>query len=610
MKLTKIFLFIITLLSIRTLTLIADEIELAASVDKTVLTTADSINLTITVSGSTVTAQPQLPKLDGFNLIFGPSVSTRTSIVNGVVSVSKGFSYVLKPLSAGKFTIGAFTLQHNGNLFKSNIINVEVLDKTDNTRLKQSSDKIDLSKMVFVEFTADKNEVYTYEQIILTFKLFYQKGLPVTDLEYAESDTRNFIKESMGKQKHYEVIRNGIIYNVIELKTALFPVTSGELKIMPAKVDCSLIVRSRRRALNDFFGDSLFDDFFGQGQKRYPISRETDAITIFAKSLPVEGKPQDFNGAVGDYTLSVEAKPTNAKVGDPITLTMKIEGAGNIQTISEPILLDFNENKFKSYPAESKTTVMSRKNGIKGNRTFKKVIEPQSADIAQTPGISFSFFNPELGEYKTIVHDHIPVKVEAGEIESPIRLYVRETAKNNKDQISIITKDILPIMANLDSFSNQQSFFYKSNNIFAILFVPIVAVVASIFAQKHRRKLKTDVSYARNKKAQTESLKRLNEIKRFMEKISTEECYSDLSNTIAEYIANKLNTTSASISSNSVSNILETRNIKRETIDQLVELLNLCDYSRFAKDSSTKKMLVDAINSTENLINSLEKQMR
>ena len=610
MKIASIFILIITLLFIKALTGFADEIGLVASVDKTVLTTADSINLTITVSGSSDTTQPKLPKLEGFNLIFGPSVSTRTSIVNGVVSVSKSFSYVLKPLSAGKFTIGSFTLEHKGNIYESNIINVEVLDKTDNSRLKKDSNEIDLSKMVFVEFTADKNEVYTYEQIILTFRLFYQKGLPITDLEYAESDTRNFIKESMGKQKHYEVIRNGIIYNVIELKTALFPVTSGELKIMPAKVDCRLIIKSRRRALNDFFGDSLFDDFFGQEQKKYPISRETDSITILAKSLPEEGKPQDFNGAVGDYTLSVEAKPTKAKVGDPITLTMEIQGAGNLQTIVEPILLDFNENKFKSYPAESKTTVMSRKKGIKGSKTFKKVIEPQNAEVVQTPGTSFSFFNPELGEYKTIIHDPIPVKVEAGEVESPIRLYVRETENNNKDQISIITKDILPIMTNLNSFTNQRSFSYKSVNLIAILFIPIVAVIASILTQKHRRKLKTDLSYARNKRAQADGLKRLKEIKQFTSKRSTEECYSDLSNTISEYLANKLNTTSASISTNSISSKLESLNIKRETIDQLVELLNLCDYSRFAKDSSTKEMLVNAISSTENLINSLEKQMR
>ncbi|MGR3219107.1 MAG: BatD family protein [Candidatus Anammoxibacter sp.] len=610
MRLTNILIFIV-LMFVMELTAFAEEIQLVASVDKTVLTTDDSLSLKITVTGAANVRQPQLPDLQGFNLIFGPSISSRTSIANGAISFSKGFTYVLKPKFTGKLTIGAFTIRHNGKVYNSNTINIEVLSKTANARKRNDSQSLDFAQKVFVEFTTDKNEAYIYEQVVLSFRLFYQAGLPITDLEYVEPETRNFIKDAMGKQRQYEVVRNGIIYNVIELKSALFPVVTGELKIMPAKVQCNLLVKSRRRRRSgtDIFGDPFFDNFFGGNKKKYQIKRQTRSIKLLIKPLPEKDKPSDFNGTVGVYSLEVEIKPTKVNVGDPLTVTMTVRGEGNIQAISEPVLQSYNEKDFKTYPAEIDTTIYSKKEGIKGEKVFKKVIEPQNDAILQTPRFSFSFFNPILEEYKTLSYEPIPIEIATSEIETPIRLYVRET-NNDKEQVSIMTKDISPIMANLTSFNDQGKLLYKSYGIFVMFFTPIVAVIVSLFTQRYRKKLKTNVSYTRKKRAHSVVKKRLMGIKRGMENVTPEECYSNLSNAIAEYIADKFNITAASISPDSVTKILGMHNVQEGTINKLVELLDLCDYGRFAKDVNAKEMVSGTIDSTEGLINALEKQLK
>lgn len=610
MKLTKTILFMISFLFVTGRIIIADEIGLVAAVDRNVLTLEDTFNLTIAVTGDTNSPQPSLPDLKGFHLIYGPNFSTRTSIINGVVSVSKSYIYVLKPAATGKFTIGESILNYKGMVYKSNTIDIEVVDKANAAQRQKESNEIDLESRVFIEFFVDKEETYTYEQIILTFRLFYQRGLPIDDLEYEEPEIRNFIKESLGDQKQYEVVRNGMIYSVVELKKALFPVVSGEIKLDPAKLHCSLILRSNRMgARKDLFEDTFFDDFFGRNQQKYPLTRTSNPITLRIKPLPEQGKPDNFSGAVGNFSFNVEAAPTNVKVGDPITLTMRINGNGNLQSISEPSLKFVDKNNFKTYPPETKTNITRTDNGIKGEKLFSKVIEPQNADITHTPDVSFSFFNPESGKYQTILADPLPVNVEAAEHEEHLRLYVRD-AEANKDQAAILTKDILPIMANLASFSNQGRFLYKSPLMLFVIIIPIIGIVVSLYTQNHKKRLKTDVSYARNRRAQKVARKRLAEARKLTDHALYEKFYSVLSSTVSEYLADKLNTTSASIDTKSAPELLEKYNIPKEAINKLTGLFDLCDYGRFSKDSGTKEMIHVAFNNAVELINLLEKEIK
>src|SRR5574337_454064 len=101
---------------------------------------------------------------------------------------------------------------------------------------------------------------------------------------------------------------------------------------------------------------------------------------------------------------------------------MSVYGEGNIQTINEPVLIVNNENDFKLYPAESSTQITNREELIRGRKVFSKVIEPQKTNLKSTPAIVFSFFDPRVGQYKTITKEPMPIVVEAGEQEVPIQL--------------------------------------------------------------------------------------------------------------------------------------------------------------------------------------------
>ena len=599
-----IFVFILNVIS----TAYAKEVKVVISVDKNKVEIGSHIRLTVGVEGAFDTDIPKLSMPESFSLMFGPSVSTQTTIINNVVKVFRGFMYGFSPREKGRFEIGPVTLDYKGRTYTSNSISIEVVARTPfesiiDEKSDTSGQRVDINKMVFVELKTDKQEAYIYEEIIQSFKLYFQKGLPIDDLDYVAASTKNFLAEKLGEERRYEEVRDGILYNVIELRTALFPLVSGIIKIPSASFKCNIIIRQQRNR------GSLFDEFMGGGGRRYPVERSTEPVKMTIKPLPVVGKPEGFTGAVGKYTMDVLAKPTKLKVGDPITLTINIRGEGNIQTIGEPLLAPEGMKDFKAYNFEAKVTITGRGNGIKGEKLFNKVIEPQSEDSGVIPGISFSYFDPELEKYKTITHAPIPIEVEHSEIEIPIHLSV-EGAGMTKGQVKILTKDILPIMSDLYSFENQRSAIYKSPFILAIVFIiPILIVVACIYVQRQRELLHSDVGYARKKRAMAHAQQHLSNARELLQLDNPSEFYAALARTILKHIADKLNVTPAAVTSDNIYDILEKRGVSDDVIKELRQCLESCDYGRFSSGHLSKAQMESTLDTTEQVIMHLEKQL-
>ena len=599
-----IFVFMLNVVS----TACAKEVKVVISVDKNRVEIGSHIRLTVGVEGAFDTDIPKLSMPESFSLMFGPSVSTQTTIINNVVKVFRGFMYGFSPREKGKFEIAPVTLEYKGKTYTSNSISIEVVKRTPfESVIDEESDtsgkRVDINKMVFVELATDKAEAYIYEEIIQSFKLYFQKGLPIDDLDYVAASTKSFLAEKLGEERRYEEVRDGILYNVIELRTALFPLVSGKIEIPPASFKCNIIIRQQRSR------GSLFDEFMGGSGRRYPVERSTEPVKLIIKSLPVVDKPEAFTGAVGKYTMDVLAKPTKVKVGDPITLTINIRGEGNIQTIGEPLLAPDGMEDFKSYDYESKVTITDRGDGIKGEKLFSKVIEPQSEDVDVIPGISFSYFDPELEKYKTLAYEPTPVEVEHSEIEIPIHLSV-EGAGIAKGQVKILTKDILPIMSDLYSFNNQGVAIYKRPLSLAIIFiVPILIVVACIYVQRQRELLHTDVGYARKKRAMAHAQKHLSNARELLQLDNPSEFYTTLARTILEHIADKLNVTPAAVTSDNIYDILEKRGVSNDVIKELRQCLESCDYGRFSSGQLSREQMESTLETAEKVIMHLEKQL-
>ena len=605
-------------LSISTVVM-AQDVSFVASVNKHTISINDRLELTLTVNGAQDMGSPELGDLEGFEVLSSGS-SSKFSFVNGVMNASKSFVYTLLPLEEGEITIPSATIDVGGEAYETKPIVVTVTEgrqaqstqsktTTSPTSKEQSvsPQEESLSDKIFIEVTVDKEEVFLGQQVVMIFRLYY-RDLKFDALQYVPPVTKGFITESLGKQREDREIRNGIVYNIIELKTAIFPASVGELVIEPAKLKCDILLRSRRqgRSHGGFFADPFFDTY-----TRYPVEMESDPIKLSVMPLPQERKPDMFKGAIGTYDLSVTVDPESLPVGEPINIVMKISGAGNISGLSEPEIEDLNG--FKTYNSEIKTNITSREREITGEKIFQNIIIPQNEEIKEIPRIHFSYFDLITRDYKTITKGPFPITVTPRiNKDTEIVDIIKESlpAKESKDTITILARDIHYIKTAPGVFIENGGVWFKNIWLWiGIVLGPVLLLVISWVYQSHRLRMREDNVYAKAKGAYRQVQLFIKEAKVYERENDKKQYYSLVAKAIQTYISDRLNVPQGTITSNTVDNILKDKIKSRELRGEIKDILEECDMMRFGAVLDSKIDKIDVLKHVKRIIQQLEKKL-
>src|SRR5207302_6752822 len=143
-----------------------------------------------------------------------------------------------------------------------------------------------------------------------------------------------------------------------------------------------------------------------------PIRSKTATLNV--KPLPTNAPP-NFSGAIGNFTMAVDAKPKTVQVGDPITVTSTINGRGNFDRMNGPALED--ERGWHKYPPSAKFK-QDDDVGISGEKTFEMVLAPNEKKPA-VPPLIFAYFDPVKENYVTLRSNPVPIQVEGGAAQAP-----------------------------------------------------------------------------------------------------------------------------------------------------------------------------------------------
>ena len=332
------------------------------------------------------------PSFKNFRVIAGPSQAVNQSWTNGKISFSQSYTYIIQPKSIGSYTIPSATIQLNGKTLKSNAVKINVLKAVDIPKNPNDPEYI-ANQNVHLVAEISKAKPFVGEGIYVEYKLYVSENISVRDFSVTESPQYIGFWNQDIKINNLQIkngIYNGENYRYIVLKKALLiPTKSGKLVIEPMKMDILIGVPTGR---GDFFGN--------------PITRNLTKVfsspkrNISVKELPLEDKPVNFTGAVGDFDFKITSSRSDLKANESSQIKVAVTGKGNLKLFEIPKIETPKE--LEIFTPEHKEKIRTTLTGLRGTITDLYTVVPQFKGKYKIPKVAFSYFSLKEKKYKTI----------------------------------------------------------------------------------------------------------------------------------------------------------------------------------------------------------------
>jgi len=125
---------------------------------------------------------------------------------------------------------------------------------------------------------------------------------------------------------------------------------------------------------------------------------KTNGASILIKPIPTAGRPANFSGAVGDFTLSSTAEPLKAHTGDPVTMSVEIRGLGSFDRMERPVLSD--TDGWRVYEPSEQVKSLDEI-GLSGVKRYDYTLVA-AKPVKALPEVEFSYFNPATEKFVTL----------------------------------------------------------------------------------------------------------------------------------------------------------------------------------------------------------------
>ena len=395
--------------------------------------------LRVAINNAVEHSPPVFPDVPGLTIEQAgpPSQQSQITSINGRRSqrTSIIYSFLVTPNKEGVYTIPPIQITADG-----------VKSLTEAVRVVAT--KSETGDLLFAEINGNQSSVYVGESLELTLKFWIR---PYKNAEYQVALTEQQMWQCLSEQTEWGIFNERMSeltknrrrpggqlvlrkdssnqereYLLYEIKSTLYPDRAVAIDASETRVIFNYPVKlGRSRSPLDIFSN---DDFFsgtpfgnsGFGSfgsrlsvtEARPLVADITVQPIEVLPIPEIGRPDTYFGAVGNYNIKADAIPDRVKAGDPITLTLTIQGDGSMDVLRAPELSLQNR-----LTRNFKVADQSIAGIVTGNKkTFTTSIRPLSPDVEEIPAIEYSFFDPDKEQFVTVASKPIQIKVEEAEV--------------------------------------------------------------------------------------------------------------------------------------------------------------------------------------------------
>lgn len=536
------------------------------------------------------------PNFDGFKVVGGPNQAVSNSWINGKRTYSKTYSYFLSPEARGNVTIGQATIEISGEIYKTLPIAVEVTAAVAVPKDGNNAEYVASENVHLVAEVSNANP-YLNEAITVVYKMYVSKDVSITS-SWREIDTPKYEDfwsqniDSQGNYKVYDGKYKGEDYRYVVLRTTvLYPQKTGELSIEPLTLDVPIDVPGNRR---DLFGRRLTT------RVNKTISAGNRTITV--KPLPIEGKPDGFAGAVGDFQFKLSTNKNSLDANEALELKTTVSGDGNLKLFELPSLK--LPSALEVYEPEREEKVNTNRSGMTGTITDTYTVVPQFKGVYPIRPITFSYFDPKTETYKTIASKEIVINVENGPITAQNNQNIQ--IQNGKQEVVVSKQQFKYIKLNADLKPMQQEVFFKSPLFWSLVGGPFLLIPLFIIGGKKRKERLADVQGNKLRKADKLARKYLSEAKKNMGNQVV--FYEALERALHNYLKAKLSIETSEFSKEGISKLLLEREVQSDTVTEFIGLLTSCEFARYTPTSDVT--IQTDYNKAVSTITAIDKQIQ
>ena len=524
------------------------------------------------------------PNLHGLELAYGPAVSTSSSVsyINGRMSSqsSTEVTYTVVGDQEGTYSISGFKLRVGGKDLAAPAVTVRI-SGGGSAQCNANTHKEGHGAEYHYQTSVSKRSVYVQEPLPVVYTLSSTESPQINDVKPPSYD--GFVSlDLLGNTQRQMRIerRGGRDWAVVDImKDLLFPQHAGKLIIPSAEI-------SVRYTLRDASGDPLLNQVI-------PRTYATSPIEITVKPLPEEGKPADFSGAVGSFNVRYKTKQNDWKTNEATTLKIILEGQGNLKIAKLPKLSLSNDIELYDPVEHSDQSYNGGK--LHSVRTIEYNLIPRKVGVVKIPSLSISYFNPATARYETTATEALSIKVKQGKNEN-IQTTIHSGADGNDSMPSGV----------IDNGYDDSAF---NPNLWQLILTHLIALIGGIIGLAY---LKKHYSYTDDKlrviadKAKGVAHKRLKTARQYLNDGNRDAFLEEILNSIWGYLGDKLRLPLSELNRNNITELLISREVSTEKVNELVALINQIEFARFApqtEDNSSEhlyELVVEVIAHLEN----------
>jgi hypothetical protein len=512
------------------------------------------------------------PRVDGLEFGSTPSTSSYRQIINGRSSIETELSWSFRPTRTGTFIIPGRTVKIRDEEIRIPDVEVRSIPMDEETKSRA---------LLIIEMP--EPPFYVGQSLPARVNLLGRRDLNISPRDFPQCESEAFQHTEFSNSPRRGTVQYaGRSYNAIVWDILITPIKSGPTELS-FRQDLALQVVTR---------DSRFPSIFNMSSSRTePITVMSDTLETEILALPDPANPDTFTGAIGSFEVNRTLADTELTVGEPVTLTLSIKGEGNFERIGPPELPEWEG--WRLYPPKVDFT-QDGEDGFSGTKSFEFILIPQSIDLTEVPGFTYSTFDPETGVYRSSDLATIPVSVSPSEnpVETGPYLPAGEASAAERD---IVPEKVLPLKPEIGHLEPSKDplwarpVYWLTNGGIGI------ALLTFALWQLRRKRLRTDNRLARRHAGSRHVRKALQKAQAAAKagdpdafhpaaRFALQECICHLSNKPLE---------AKTLVTSDCLHILNSNNLNESVISSVQNLLGKADAFQFAGAEFDKAQLQD-----------------